>query len=96
MAYVVAATWRAKPGEEDRIQEIVEIMAPLSRAEPACRMYQAHRSPEDPRLFFLYEQYDDEAGFRAHTKTRHFEEYVRGQALARLESRERAFYLTMD
>lgn len=96
MAYVVAATWRAMPGEEDRIKEIIEMMGPLSRAEPACRLYQAHRSPEDPRVFFLYEQYDDEAGFHAHTETRHFEEYVRGQALPRLERRERAFYVTME
>ena len=31
MAYVVAATYRCKEGEEDRILEILETMAPLSR-----------------------------------------------------------------
>ncbi|MDQ3938749.1 MAG: antibiotic biosynthesis monooxygenase [Chloroflexota bacterium] len=96
MAYVVAATWRAKEGEEERIREIIETITPLSRAEPACRFYQAHRSPEDARLFFLYEQYDDEAGYEAHMATEHFEKYVRGDAIPRLESRDRAFYVTMD
>jgi len=96
MAYVVAATWRAKEGEEDRINEVIEIMAPLSRTEPACLFYQAHRSLDDPRLFFLYEQYADEAGYEAHMATPHFEKYVRGDAIPRLESRERAFYLTLD
>ena len=62
MAYVVAATWRAREGEEERIREILERIAPLCRDEPACRLYQAHRSPEDPRVFFIYEQYDDEDG----------------------------------
>jgi quinol monooxygenase YgiN len=96
MAYIVAATYRAKEGEEEKVREVLETMAPLSRAEPACRFYQAHRSPEDPRVFFLYEQYDDEAGYQAHMATDHFETYVRGEAIPRLESRERAFYVTLD
>ena len=96
MAYVVAALWRAREGEEDKIRELIETMTPLSRDEPACRFYQAHRSPEDPRVFFLYEQYDDEAGYQAHMATEHFERYVRGEAIPRLESRERSFYVTMD
>lgn len=96
MAYVVAALWRARQGEEDKIRELIEIMTPLSRAEPACRYYQAQRSVDDPRLFFLYEQYDDAAGYEAHMATEHFEKYVRGEAIPRLESRERAFYQTLD
>jgi quinol monooxygenase YgiN len=96
MAYIVAATYRAKEGEEAKVREVLETMAPLSRAEPACRFYQAHRSPEDSKVFFLYEQYDDEAGYQAHMATDHFETYVRGEVIPRLESRERAFYVTLD
>ena len=96
MAYVVAAKWRANEGEEEKIREIIEIMTPLSREEPGCLFYQAHRSAEDPRLFFLYEQYDGEAGYEAHMATEHFEKYVRGEAIPRLESRQRDFYLTID
>jgi quinol monooxygenase YgiN len=96
MAYVVAATYRCKEGEEERIRELLELMGPLSRAEPGCLFYQAHRSPDDPRVFFLYEQYADESGYAAHQATEHFERYVKGEAIPRLESRERAFYVTMD
>lgn len=96
MAYVVAATYRTKEGEEERIREILEQMGAPSRAEPACRFYQAHRSPEDPRVFFLYEQYDDQAGYEAHMASEHFERLIRGEAILRLESRERAFYVTLD
>lgn len=96
MAYVVAARYRAKEGEEERIREILEQMAAPSRAEPGCLFYQAHRSPEDPRVFFLYEQYVDEGGYQAHMATDHFERHIRGEAIPRLESRERAFYLTLD
>ncbi|PYV16783.1 MAG: antibiotic biosynthesis monooxygenase [Acidobacteria bacterium] len=95
MAYVVAATYRVKPGEEEKVKEILETMAPLSRKEPGCVFYQAHRSQENPRVFFLYEQYVDEAGYQAHMATPHFERYIKGEAIPRLESRERAFYVTL-
>ena len=96
MAYVVSATWRARDGEEERVRELLETVAPLCRAEPACRLYQAHRSTEDPRDFYIYEQYDDEAGFLAHTETDHFTTYVLGEAVPRLDHRSRAFYVTLD
>jgi quinol monooxygenase YgiN len=96
MAYVVAAIWRAKEGQADTILQVIEKMTPLSRQEPGCVFYQAHRSPTDPNLFFLYEQYVDEAGYEAHMATPHFEQYVKGEAIPNLASRERAFYETLN
>jgi quinol monooxygenase YgiN len=95
MAYVVAAIWTAKEGQEDTIAEVIRVMTPLSREEPGCLFYQAQRSVESPRVFFLYEQYADQAGYEAHMATPHFEQYVRGTAIPNLESRERAFYETI-
>jgi quinol monooxygenase YgiN len=96
MAYVVAAIWRAKEGQADTILQVIEKMTPLSRQEPGCLFYQAHRSQTDPNLFFLYEQYVDEAGYEAHMATPHFEQHVKGEAIPNLESRERAFYETLN
>lgn len=96
MAYVVAAIWKAKEGKEDVIAGVIETMTPLSRQEPGCLFYQAHRSVDDPRTFFLYEQYVDESGYGAHMETPHFEQHVRGTAIPNLEARERAFYETID
>lgn len=96
MTYVVTATWRAREGEEERVREILEILTPLCRSEPGCRQYQAHRSTEDARLFFIYEQYDDEAAFEAHARTDHVERHVRGDAASRLELRERAIFTTLE
>jgi quinol monooxygenase YgiN len=95
MAYVVTAIWTAREGQEDTIAEVIRVMTPLSREEPGCLFYQAHRSPENPRVFFLYEQYVDQAGYEAHMATPHFEKHVRGEAIPNLESRERTFYETM-
>jgi quinol monooxygenase YgiN len=95
MAYVVSALWRAQEGEEGRIARIIEELTEPSRAEPGNLFYQAHRSLDDPRLFYLYEQYVDESGYQAHQESEHFQRLVVGEAIPHLESRERAFYETM-
>ena len=96
MAYVVVAKWTAKEGQEGRLEEICNEMTEPSRAEPANLFYQAHRSPEDPRLFLLYEQYEDEAGYEAHMASEHFTRLVKEEAIPNiLEAREREFYETL-
>jgi quinol monooxygenase YgiN len=94
MAYVVSVLWRANEGEEERIARIVEEMTGPSRAEPGNLVYQAHRSFDDPRVFYFYERYVDEAAARAHSESDHFQRLVLGEAVPRLESRERALYET--
>jgi quinol monooxygenase YgiN len=96
VAYVVAVTWLAKAGAEDRVAEIIDVVAPLFRADPGCLVYEPHRSLEDPRVFFIYEQYEDEDAFQAHRQTDHFQRWVLGEAVPLLDSRERAFYSTME
>ena len=96
MAYVVCAKWRAKAGKADRLLEVIEEMTPPSRAEPGNLFYQAHRSPDDRQLFYLYEQYADEAGYEAHMDSEHFTRLVKQEAIPELlAERERAFYTTI-
>jgi quinol monooxygenase YgiN len=88
--YIISARWRAKPECVDRVREILEEMAVHSRAEPGNLFYQAHRSPENPQLFYLYEQYADEAAFQAHAESEYFVRLVKDEAIPRLlQSRER-------
>ena len=95
MAYVVVTKWTAKDGLEERLQQICDEMTEPSRAEPGCLFYQAQRSAEDPDLFFLYEQYADEAGYEAHMASEHFTRMVKNDAIPNLESREREFFTTL-
>jgi quinol monooxygenase YgiN len=96
MAYVVSAKWRAKVEKEGRLAEICQEMTEPSRNEPGNLFYQAHRSPEDPQLFYLYEQYADEAGYQAHMDSEHFTRLVKGEAIPELlEAREREFFETL-
>ena len=67
-----------------------------SRAEPASRFYQVSRDPQDPRVFFFFEIYDDEDGYKAHGESEHFKRLGFGEAIPLLDSRERWFYETID
>jgi quinol monooxygenase YgiN len=96
MAYVVTATWTAREGEEDAVAAAIRQLIPASRGEPGNLLYQCHRDPENPRVFFFYEQYVDEDGYRAHGASEHFERHAFGDAIPRLEGRVRAFYETWD
>ena len=96
MAFAVAAKWVAREGEEEKVAGLIERMVGPSRAEPGSIMYQAHRDPENPRVFFFYEQYVDRAAFDAHVQTEHFQTIAIPLAIPLLESRERGFYETWD
>jgi quinol monooxygenase YgiN len=96
MAFVVAAIWKAKAGEEGRILDVIKTMTPLSRAEPKCVYYQAQVSPQDPTTFFLYEQYTDAQGYDDHKATEHFQKHVFGYAVDYLETRQVNTYETID
>ncbi len=87
MSYGIAATYVVKEGEAAAVHADLEAMVPLALDEPGCIDYRAHRSVEDPNVFFLYEEYVDEAGFQEHASSPHFEQYIRGDAWPRLVSR---------
>jgi quinol monooxygenase YgiN len=89
MTVVLAVTWVAREGESDAVAELLRRMAPLSRAEPGCLQYDAHRDRDEPNTFFLFERYADQEAFDAHSASEHFRELVLGEAVPRLASRQR-------
>jgi quinol monooxygenase YgiN len=96
MAYVVCAKWTAKEGEAENVEAAIRQLAGPSRSEPGILQYQAHRDPENPNVFFFYEQYVDADAYQAHVDSEHFKQWGFGDAIPRLEARERAFYETWD
>ena len=91
MAYVVCAKWTARAGHEAEVRACIQALVEPSRAEPGSLMYLPHEDPDDPRVFFIYEQYVDEAAYQAHGASAHFQEHAVGRAIPLLESRERMF-----
>ena len=96
MAYTLTVRLTAPDGEQDRAEELIRRLGEASRQEPGVVHYIAHRDPEDPRVFLIYEQYRDKAAFEAHGQTEHFKEIALGELFPLLESRERGVYETLD
>jgi quinol monooxygenase YgiN len=92
----VAVTYVIKPGHEDEAVALFAKLTEHTRAEPGCRMYLAHRSTADPRRFFLYEQYDDQAALDAHRAAPHFEQYAKGGLFPIIESRSPELYVPLS
>ena len=74
---VLAVTWLAKVGREVEAAEVFSKLTEESRKEPGCITYQVHRHKTEPRRFFIYEQYKDDAALEAHRAASHFLQYVK-------------------
>ena len=94
--YVVTATWVAKEGEHEAVEEILRRIAQASEQEPGCRAFKVYRARNEPRRYLLYELYDDEAAFLAHRETEHFKNHVVGDAVNRLDERFASFFEPLD
>lgn len=71
---VLAVTWIAKQGKEAEVAALFSQLQTESRKEAGCRFYQVHTHRNDPRRFFIYEQYDDDTALQAHRDSRHFQD----------------------
>jgi quinol monooxygenase YgiN len=91
-----AVVYVIKPGHEEEAVELFRPLTAATRAEPGCRAYRVHRSTSDPRRFFLYELYDDQAALDAHRAAPHFEQYVKNGLFPILESRTPELYEPID
>jgi len=88
----VAVTYLMREGTEAQAIELFGKLAPETRKEPGCRMYEVHRSTTNPRQFFLYEQYVDQAALDAHRAAPHFEQYAKNGLFPLIEVRTPEIY----
>ena len=88
----LAVTFVIAPGHEDRAMGLLARLSEATRAEPGCRMYLVHRSTQDPRRFFVYEQFDGQSSIDAHMASEHFARYLTEGLFEMIESRDVQFY----
>ena len=74
---VLAVTWMAKPGREAEVTAVFSKLTEESRKEPGCSIFQVHRHRTEPRRYFIYELYKDDAALEAHRTTPHFLQYAK-------------------
>lgn len=91
MPFTVVATWVARAGHEDEVEQSIRGLVAPTLAEKGCLSYTAHRVPDDQRMFVLIEQYVDEAAYREHTGSDHFRVFATERGIPLLERRERMF-----
>lgn len=89
MEFVVIAQYRARAGEEGRVEAALKEMRKPTRAEPGNLDYQVLRDPSQPAVFVLYERYTGEDAFHAHLATDHFGTWLKRQVLPFLDERTR-------
>ncbi len=88
----LAVTYLVLPNREGEAMDLFRKLSLVTRKEPGCRMFQAHQSMAEPRRFFLYEQYDDDAALQAHRQSLHFDELVQRGLFRIIEHRAPELY----
>lgn len=69
----VIARLKAKPGLEETVKnEILSLVEP-TRAEAGCINYDLHRTPDDPSVFVLYENWVSQQALDEHLATPYLE-----------------------
>ena len=90
--FVVAIEIVAKAGEEDTIAGALQELVAPTMAEPGVKLFLPYRSPTDPASFFIFELYQNEAGWAAHQRTDHFKAFAETM-LPRIAKRQRVPYI---
>lgn len=92
----IAVTYLIQTGRDEEAVALFRPLARETRTEPGCKSYLVHRSTTEPRLFFLYEQYEDQEALDSHRASPHFEKYAKNGLFPLLESRSPEIYELLD
>ena len=60
------ATLTVKTGQEAEFERIMHVTVPKVREEPGNYAYVLHRSTDNPRVFMVYEAYEDAEALESH------------------------------
>jgi quinol monooxygenase YgiN len=66
MPVILYAEFTAKAGSEAEVETLISGLAEKVRREPGNAEFTVYRERDNPRMFFVFEQYLDEASFETH------------------------------
>jgi len=76
MNLTIFARFHSRPGQAAAVEAALREVVPQSRAEAGCLGIEAHRSIQDPDLFFIHSRWRDLAAFERHAALPHTERFV--------------------
>ena len=62
----LTAILTVKAGHEAEFERIMQVTVPKVREEPGNHAYVLNRSTENPRVFLVYEEYEDAEALESH------------------------------
>ncbi|MGD0918432.1 MAG: putative quinol monooxygenase [Thermodesulfobacteriota bacterium] len=71
---ILTAVFRAQPGKDKALEEVLKAMFPYVQKEPGVVTYNLQKSEKSPGTFLFYERYKDKQAFEAHGSTPHFQD----------------------
>ncbi|WAH36052.1 putative quinol monooxygenase [Alicyclobacillus dauci] len=89
---VLIANYHCRQGMGDKVEEALREMIPLVEQEKGCLQYLVNRSKDNPDVFLLFEQYEDEEALARHSETAYFQRIIRNTVIPLLDKRERTLY----
>ncbi|MEN3309303.1 MAG: hypothetical protein V7603_5505 [Micromonosporaceae bacterium] len=92
----VIAFWRAAPGRQEAVRQILSELASATRREPGCLRFEVLEAVDQPGSYVLLEQYAGGGGHAAHLATAHFRTLVLERAVPLLQHRDVHPYQTLE
>lgn len=62
----LTAVLTVKAGHEAEFERVMQVTVPKVREEPGNHAYVLNRSTENPRVFLVYEEYEDAEALESH------------------------------
>ncbi len=72
----IVAKFKAKPGKESELKEMLLGLIKPTRAEEGCVNYDLHQSQEDPGVFIFHENWTSRAHLDKHLASEHVKKAV--------------------
>ncbi len=74
---VIAGRVAVRPERREEAVRVARTMVAATRREPGCRAYGFHTDLEDPNVFFVFEEWEDEQALARHFRTEHMATFRR-------------------
>jgi quinol monooxygenase YgiN len=75
---VLTAILIAAEGKGDAVEAEFIKLVPKVLKDPGALAYIVHRAVDNPNKFLVYEQYENQESYQAHSKTEHFKAFGQG------------------